>query len=111
MALEAHSDRTRAHGAASGEGDEVAQVVAPGVLDAVRTADAVTFTSSSTVTGWLELFGRELVPPVVGCIGPITAATARAAGIPVDFAASEHSIPGLVAALVAYAGTAGRPDR
>lgn len=84
---------------------------APGVLDAVRTADAVTFTSSSTVTGWLELFGRELVPPVVGCIGPITAATARAAGIPVDFAASEHSIPGLVAALVAYAGTAGRPDR
>jgi uroporphyrinogen-III synthase len=84
---------------------------AAGVLEAVRSADAVTFTSSSTVTGWLELFGREQIPPVVGCIGPITAATAREAGIAVDFEATEHSIAGLVAALVAHAGTTGRPSR
>ncbi len=81
----------------------------PGVAEAVRSVDAVTFTSSSTVTGWMELFGSEVMPPVVGCIGPITAATAREAGIAVSFEAEEHSIPGLVAALGAYAARAGRP--
>ena len=81
----------------------------PGVADAVRSAHAVTFTSSSTVTGWLALFGSELVPPVVGCIGPITAATAREAGIAVSFEAEEHSIAGLVGALTRYAAGTGRP--
>lgn len=81
-----------------------------GLLEAVRSADAVTFTSSSTVTGWLELFGTAALPPVVGCIGPITAATARDAGIAVSFEAEEHSIPGLVSALAGYvASSGGRP--
>jgi uroporphyrinogen III methyltransferase/synthase len=82
----------------------------PDLLDAVRTTDAVTFTSSSTVVGWLELFGAAAVPPVVGCIGPITSTTAREAGITVSFEAEEHSIEGLVAALVRFAGEAGRPS-
>jgi uroporphyrinogen-III synthase len=56
----------------------------------------------------MELFGSEVMPPVVGCIGPITAATAREAGIAVSFEAEEHSIPGLVAALGAYAARTGR---
>lgn len=81
----------------------------PELLEAVRAADAVTFTSSSTVTGWVELLGRSAVPPVVACIGPITAATAREAGIPVTVEADEHSIRGLVVALTEYAAAAGHP--
>jgi uroporphyrinogen III methyltransferase/synthase len=68
------------------------------------------FSSSSTVTGWIELLGTERLPPVVACIGPITAATAREAGIEVTVEASEHSIGGLVDALVTYAATVGRPS-
>ncbi|MDQ1364269.1 MAG: hypothetical protein QOG97_3195, partial [Acidimicrobiaceae bacterium] len=34
------------------------------------------------------------------CIGPITAATARAQGFEVDVVADEHSIEGLIDALV-----------
>jgi uroporphyrinogen III methyltransferase/synthase len=45
----------------------------------------------------------------VACIGPITAATAREAGIPVTVEADEHSIRGLVVALTEYAAAAGHP--
>jgi len=37
----------------------------------------------------------------VVCIGPVTAATAREAGLTVDVVADEHTIDGLVRALVA----------
>jgi uroporphyrinogen III methyltransferase/synthase len=84
---------------------------APALLEAVGGADAVMFTSSSTVTGWIELLGRPALPPVVACIGPITAATAREAGIAVDVEATEHSIRGLVSALVDFAAGSGRPHR
>jgi uroporphyrinogen III methyltransferase/synthase len=66
---------------------------------AAADADAVTFTSSSTVTGYLEAVGREAVPPVVACIGPITADTARRCGLTVDVVAPVHTIDGLVDAL------------
>ena len=36
---------------------------------------------------------------MVACIGPITAASAEAAGLQVDVVASEHTIPGLVGAI------------
>jgi uroporphyrinogen III methyltransferase / synthase len=68
------------------------------VLDA--GADAITFTSSSTVTRWLEAAGPEGVPPLVACIGPVTAATAREHGLDVAVEAAEHTVEGLVAALV-----------
>ncbi|MDQ1496732.1 MAG: uroporphyrinogen methyltransferase / synthase [Actinomycetota bacterium] len=74
-------------------------------LGAAATASAVTFTSSSTVTNYLAVAGDLPVPPVVACIGPITADTARAAGLSVDVVAAEHTIDGLVTALV---GTLGR---
>ena len=70
---------------------------------AVAAADAVTFTSSSTVERFLELLGPDLVPPVVACIGPVTAATARDRGLAVDVEADVHTIRGLVAALAAWA--------
>ncbi len=87
----------------------------PEALAAAGSADAVTFTSSSTVTNYLETAGAEAVPPVVACIGPVTADTARAAGLPVSVVANEHTIDGLVDALVgelsrgAGSGTAGAP--
>jgi uroporphyrinogen III methyltransferase/synthase len=72
----------------------------PAALAAARRADAVTFTSSSTVTNYLEVAGEGPHPPVVACIGPVTADTARAAGLPVTVEAAEHTIDGLVRALV-----------
>ena len=69
-----------------------------------RTADAVTFTSSSTVTNFLEAVGVDAVPGVVACIGPVTAETARRRGLHVDVEAAEHTVDGLAAALVAHLG-------
>jgi uroporphyrinogen III methyltransferase/synthase len=69
---------------------------------AVAAADAVCFASASAVTGLLEAAGgREVVPGVVVCIGPTTAAAATAVGLTVTAVAERHTIPGLVDALVA----------
>lgn len=72
-------------------------------LDAVAGADAVLFTSSSTITNFVEVAGLERVPAVVACIGPVTASTAAGAGIEVDVVAAEHTVHGLVAALCEFA--------
>jgi uroporphyrinogen-III synthase len=69
-------------------------------LEAVAAADAITFTASSTVTNFLATAGVGAVPPVIACIGPVTAATATAAGLSVDVVAEKHTIAGLVDALV-----------
>jgi uroporphyrinogen-III synthase len=67
-------------------------------LAAAAKADAIAFTSSSTVTSWLAL-GATL-PPVVACIGPVTAATAAEHGVPVTVVATDHTIEGLVDVLI-----------
>ncbi len=69
------------------------------VLDRVRSADVVTFTSSSTVERFVEAVGPDAVPPTVACIGPVTAGTARDLGLRVGVEAPVHTIEGLVAAL------------
>ena len=69
---------------------------------AAASAEIVTFTSSSTVERFLDLVGPAAVPPVVACIGPVTAATARARGLVVDIEAGTHTTAGLVDALVAW---------
>ena len=62
--------------------------------------DWVAFTASSTVEGFLRGYGGPPPPGVrVAAIGPVTAGTAHAAGIPVAATATEHTIPGLVAAI------------
>ena len=64
--------------------------------------DIATFTASSTVRGCLALLdGRTGLfrNVLVACIGPITAQTARDAGLQVDVVAEQHTIPGLVQAL------------
>ena len=71
---------------------------------AVADADVVTFTSSSTVERFVDAVGAAAVPPVVACIGPVTAATARRHGLTVDVVADEHTIAGLVDALGAHLG-------
>jgi uroporphyrinogen III methyltransferase / synthase len=62
--------------------------------------DWVAFTAASTVTGFVRAYRAP--PPAgvrVAAIGPVTAAAAVAAGMRVDAAATEHTIPGLVAAI------------
>ncbi len=79
-----------------------AAVADPGRLEAAAGADAITFTSSSTVERGIELLGLDRVPPLVACIGPITAATARRRGLAVAVEADVHTVAGLVDALVAH---------
>lgn len=62
--------------------------------------DAVTFTSSSTVERFVELFPDvSLASVVVASIGPITSETCRKLGIPVGVESSPYTIPALVDAL------------
>jgi len=76
------------------------------VLDELRRGlDAITFTSSSTVEHFLEGVpdaGSLLDRTVVACIGPITAETARAAGVRVDVQATVYTTGGLVDALAGH---------
>ncbi|HWC32941.1 MAG TPA: uroporphyrinogen-III synthase, partial [Actinomycetota bacterium] len=62
------------------------------------TVDAVTFTSASTVDGFVRAAGVVRGPAVV-CIGPVTADAARRAGFAVDAVAEPHTIEGLVDAV------------
>jgi len=69
--------------------------------------DITTFTSSSTVEHLVSLLGSkwEAVNRTrVACIGPVTAATAARLGVRVDVVAKEHTIPGLVQALIEDCG-------
>lgn len=83
--------------------------VEPAVLAAAITADAITFTSTSTVQGWVEAAGRDAMPPCVVCIGEQTASAARDLGIAVDVVASEPSVNALVEAVVAALGSPAEP--
>ena len=79
----------------------------PESRDAFRRGDidAVTFTSASTVRGFANARGGEAIrrprsgPPKVVCIGPVTAAAARAAGLRPAAVARPHTLDGLVEAL------------
>ena len=77
------------------------------------TVDWITFTSSSTFTNFLDLFGadrlRTLGPRVkLASIGPVTSQTIREAGFEPTVEATEHTIPGLVRAIRAAATASGR---
>jgi uroporphyrinogen III methyltransferase/synthase len=72
-------------------------------------ADAVTFTSGSTVASFAALFEPGELPALldrvaVACIGPVTADAARAAGLPVDVLAEAATLPALVEALERHFG-------
>jgi uroporphyrinogen-III synthase len=61
--------------------------------------DAVTFTSASTVRGFVRALGPTRGNPRVVCIGPVTAREARDRGLTVHAVANPHTIEGLVAAV------------
>jgi uroporphyrinogen-III synthase len=61
--------------------------------------DAVTFTSASTVRGFVRAIGVVRGSPKVVCIGPVTAREARAHGLSVHAVANPHTVEGLVAAV------------
>lgn len=72
---------------------------------AQKQIDAFTFTSSSTVTGFIERLMKEggqqedALAVCAACIGPKTAATAYECGFRVLTVASEHTLEGLSEAL------------
>jgi uroporphyrinogen III methyltransferase/synthase len=88
--------------------ETVAEPLAPELLAAARAADAITFTSSSTVRFFLEAAGgpSALDPTTkLVSIGPVTSATLREHGLEPHVEAEQHDIDGLVAALVAEIAT------
>ena len=67
--------------------------------------DVVTFTSSSTVTNLMALLDGDterLEEVGIACIGPVTAETARKAGLNVDILAEDSTAAGLVNAIVGH---------
>ena len=83
--------------------DTVSEELGSEVLEAVEGADYVTFTSSSTVTRFLEAAGGVPNGARVVSIGPVTSATARERGLDVHVEAARHDVDGVVEALVADA--------
>jgi uroporphyrinogen-III synthase len=81
------------------------------VLDGTRRPHAITFTSSSTVRNFVSILGLRSARAALkktaphrgvhtASIGPVTSATLREFGLPVDVEAREYTIPGLVSAIV-----------
>jgi uroporphyrinogen-III synthase len=79
----------------------VPAVPAPDLVRDAACADAITFTSASTVESWLAVAGASNTPSNVVCIGPVTADAARSGGLDVTRIAEPHSLAGLVDAVVA----------
>jgi uroporphyrinogen III methyltransferase/synthase len=76
----------------------------------VSETDVLTFTSASTVRGFVTLLGDIAVSQAasgkcVACIGPITANAAAQAGLNVDVVAPVHTTAGLLDALEIYYAT------
>ena len=61
--------------------------------------DAITFTSASTVGGFVAAVARVKGHPKVVCIGPVTSREARAHALPVAAVARPHTTAGLVEAV------------
>ncbi|MDY6971125.1 MAG: uroporphyrinogen-III C-methyltransferase [Thermodesulfobacteriota bacterium] len=71
--------------------------------------DMVTFTSSSTVTNFVQMFDSHgdsirkwMARVAVACIGPITAQTAQEQGFSATLVPSEYTVEALTAAIVQY---------
>jgi len=77
----------------------------------ISEADVLTFTSASTVRGFVALLGDRIAPSqaangkCIACIGPITASAAAQAGLNVDVVAPVHTTVGLLDALEIYYAT------
>jgi len=74
--------------------------VAPENVDAVDDADWVTFASAQTVRNFMEAVGTRPIRAKVACIGPITAAAARKAGLKVAVIPKKYTFDALIQAIV-----------
>jgi uroporphyrinogen-III synthase len=111
IARKALADGLRAQGALVVEVSAYRTVAAAGeepMLPAglAEGIDIATFTSPSTVHGFLALLeaagrpvGQVLAGAKIACIGPITARAAQEAGLRVDIVAPEHTVEGLLNAI------------
>jgi uroporphyrinogen-III synthase len=92
------------------------------VLSSNRKADAITFTSSSTVKNFVGLIGLRGARAALkkdahgrgvrsASIGPVTSATLREFRLPVDIEAKQYTMQGLVGAIVAAAPQASGEER
>jgi len=83
-------------------------------VEAVRAGavDAITFTSSSTVANFCDLVGELPEPqPLVASIGPVTSRAAVDRGLHVGAEGVEHTLDGLVGALVDELRSTGQAPR
>lgn len=85
----------------------IEETEADALKEALRTrrVDAVTFTSSSTVRNFLTMLKGEdlqtlLSGVLIAAIGPITAQTAKDAGLQVEVMAQEYTVKGLADELI-----------
>ena len=82
------------------------------LADPKRRPHLITFTSSSTARNFVQLLGKNAwrgralsdsrrgPRPRFASIGPVTSATLRELGLPVDLEAEKYTIPGLIHAIV-----------
>ena len=72
-------------------------------MAAAGAIDLVAFTSSSTVTNFCEMVGADVARGLkAAAIGPITAETARGAGMEVVTQPTEYTVPALIEAIREY---------
>ena len=81
-----------------------------------RGPHVITFTSSSTVRNFVMLLGKAVWSgpalrggrrgprPLFASIGPVTSATLRGLGLPVNIEARKYTIPGLIEAIIKAVG-------
>ena len=105
-------DLTTALQAAGAQVDEVVayrtipvEDLDPAVREQLRAGeiDFVSFTSSSTVRNMVALLGDDraaLDGCTIASIGPVTSKAAKELGLRVDVEAKEHTVPGLVSAIL-----------
>jgi len=71
-----------------------------------KKVSAITFTSSSTVKNFIEMFGKEakglLEGVVIACIGPVTRKTAEELGIKTDIMPEDYTTSAMADALIKY---------
>jgi uroporphyrinogen III methyltransferase/synthase len=95
--------------------ETLAEPLPPRTLDAMRDADYITFTSSSTVRLFLEATGADrdeiTTNARIVSIGPVTSEALREHGLTPDVEADPYDIEGMIAALLADAASRASDDR
>lgn len=70
------------------------------IIDAVETADIITFTSSSTAKNFFSIISNTNA--IIASIGPVTGKTLKELGHPPHIEAEEYTIEGLVNAILSH---------